>query len=305
MSTKQITVFTPTYNRAYILPQCYEALKKQTCRDFIWQIIDDGSSDETKTLVDKWINEDIIEIQYIFQENKGMHAAHNTGHQNLETELCIGCDSDDYLFENCIEQVLKCWNGRNKKDNYAGVIGMCKNKKGNPLACIPEDLDETTLYELRYKKKIKGDFKFALRSDLLKKYTYPEFEDENYVAVGYIYFLIDQEYKMIVIHDYLCCQDYLPDGESMNKTKRYITAPKGYMIYRNNMMPIMHTFMDKWWQATHYVSSALFAKNFKFIKESNSKSATIVAIPSGLALNLFIRYKYWKNHREKNNGEKE
>jgi len=48
---KQITVFTPSYNRAYILPQCYEALKRQTCKDFIWQIVDDGSTDNTRELV--------------------------------------------------------------------------------------------------------------------------------------------------------------------------------------------------------------------------------------------------------------
>ena len=295
---KQITVFTPTYNRAYILPQCYEALKRQTCKDFIWQIIDDGSTDNTKELVDKWIREGIIEIQYIYQENQGMHGAHNTGHKNLTTELCIGCDSDDYLFDDCIEKVLNKWNRKNG-DNYSGVIGMCLDSKGNPLAKIPSDLKETTLYDLRYRMKIKGDFKFALRTDLLQKYYYPMYEDEHYVAVGYIYFLIDQDYKMLVIPEGLCCQEYLNDGEVKNKVKRYVTAPKGYMVYRNAMMPIMHSFKEKLWQATHYVSSAIFAKDNHFIKKSNSKFATIVAIPSGIALNIYIRYKYnqWKKSR--------
>ena len=112
MSPKRITVFTPTYNRAYILPQCYEALKRQTCQDFIWQIVDDGSTDNTRELVDKWIQEGTIEIQYIYQQNKGMFGAHNTGHKNLTTELCIGCDSDDYLFDDCIRQVLDRWENR-------------------------------------------------------------------------------------------------------------------------------------------------------------------------------------------------
>ena len=43
-----LTVFTPTYNRAYILNQCYESLVRQSCKDFIWLIIDDGSTDNTK-----------------------------------------------------------------------------------------------------------------------------------------------------------------------------------------------------------------------------------------------------------------
>ena len=292
--TKQITVFTPTYNRAYILHQCYEALKRQTCQDFIWQVVDDGSTDNTEELVKQWMDEGVLEIQYIKQENLGMHGAHNTGHKNLTTELCIGCDSDDYLYDTCIEQVLNRWNALKDKSKYSGVIGMCLNSKGTTLAKIPEDLDETTLYELRYQRKVRGDFKFALRSDLLKQYEYPMIPGERYVAVGYIYFLIDQNHKMLVIHDGLCCQEYLPDGEIMNKAKRYVTAPKGFMVYRNAIMPVMHNFKERWWQATHYVSSAIFAKDIHFIRDAACKGAVVLAIPSGIALNILIRYKYKK-----------
>lgn len=293
---KQITVFTPTYNRGYILSQCYESLKRQTCQDFIWQIVDDGSTDNTRELVSNWIQEGKIEIQYIYQENKGMHGAHNTGHKNLKTELCVGCDSDDYLYDDCIEKILSIWN-REGSNLYSGVIGMCSDSNGVPLAKIPENLNVTTLYELRYVKKIKGDFKFALRSDLLKKYEYPMYEDENYVAVGYIYFLIDQKYKMLVLHDKLCCQEYLSDGEISNKLKRYVTAPKGYMVYRNAMIPIMHNFKEKYWQATHYVSSAIFAKDKEFIKKSTDKIVVILAIPSGFLLSRYIKYKYRKKEK--------
>lgn len=294
---KQITVFTPSYNRAYILPKCYEALKRQTCQDFVWLIIDDGSSDNTRKLVEQWQKEGILEIEYIYQENKGMHGAHNTGHINCKTELCIGCDSDDYLFDDCIEIVLNKWNSRSMDVDYSGVIGMCHDDDGKPLAQIPEEIDETTLYDLRYKYKIKGDFKFALRTDLLNQYEYPMIPGERYIAVGYIYFLIDQGHKLLVYHGPLCCQNYLADGEVTNKTKRYVTAPKGYMIYRNAMIPIMHNFKEKWWQATHYVSSAIFAKDKNFLREAAEKLPVIAAIPSGILLNLFIRYKYNKKFK--------
>ena len=293
---KQITVFTPTYNRASLLPQCYGALKRQTCQDFIWRIVDDGSTDGTEALVSSWVDEGYIEIEYIYQENKGMHGAHNAGHKNLNTELCIGCDSDDYLFDDCIEKVLLRWNSRNRSIDYSGVIGMCKSSSGDILAEIPARLDETTLYDLRYRWKIKGDFKFALRSDLLMQYEYPMIEGENYLAVGYIYFLIDQSHKMLVIHDSLCCQDYLDGGESRGKIKRYVTSPKGFMVYRNEMIPIMHSLKEKWWQATHYVSSSIFAGDHAFIKNASRKSIVIAAIPSGIALNLYIRRRYVKRY---------
>lgn len=296
MSTEQITVFTPTYNRAHLLPRCYEALKRQTCQDFIWRIIDDGSTDDTGTLVSSWVEEGAIKIEYIYQDNKGMHGAHNAGHKNLSTELCIGCDSDDYLYDECIETVLLRWNSRNRDIDYSGVIGMCESSAGDYLAEIPADLDETTLYDLRYRRKIKGDFKFALRSDLLMQYEYPMIEGENYLAVGYIYFLIDQKHKMLVVHAPLCCQDYLDEGESRGKIKRYVTAPKGFMVYRNEMIPIMHSYKEKWWQATHYVSSAIFARDHRFLKKANNKLVVVSAIPSGIALNLYIRNKYVKQY---------
>ena len=92
-----LTVFTPSYNRAYTLNKCYESLKRQTSQDFIWLIIDDGSSDNTKELVDKWIKEDKINIKYIYQKNQGMHGAHNTAYENIDTELNVCIDSDDYI----------------------------------------------------------------------------------------------------------------------------------------------------------------------------------------------------------------
>ena len=86
-----LTVFTPAYNRAYTLHKCYESLLKQTCKDFMWLIIDDGSTDNTKELVEGWIKENKINIKYIYQENQGMHGAHNTAYENIDTELnmCI------------------------------------------------------------------------------------------------------------------------------------------------------------------------------------------------------------------------
>jgi len=103
---KRITVFTPTYNRAYILNRLYESLKKQSSKSFLWLIIDDGSTDNTEELVNAWIRENIIEIRYYKQENGGKQRAHNKAVELCDTELFICVDSDDYLTENAIEGVF-------------------------------------------------------------------------------------------------------------------------------------------------------------------------------------------------------
>ena len=66
---KTLTIFTPTYNRGDILGNAYKSLKKQTNQDFIWLIVDDGSTDKTEDIVEKWIEENTIEIRYIKKEN--------------------------------------------------------------------------------------------------------------------------------------------------------------------------------------------------------------------------------------------
>src|SRR5690606_35774747 len=96
---KTITVFTPTYNRAHLLPRLYESLCRQTSKDFLWLVIDDGSVDNTKEIVQSWIKENIIQIEYHFKENGGMHTGHNMAIKNIKTELCMCVDSDDYLLD--------------------------------------------------------------------------------------------------------------------------------------------------------------------------------------------------------------
>lgn len=61
------TIFTPTYNRGYTIHKVYECLKRQTFKNFEWLVVDDGSTDNTKELVDAWQKESPFAIRYIWQ----------------------------------------------------------------------------------------------------------------------------------------------------------------------------------------------------------------------------------------------
>ena len=162
MST--LTVFTPTYNRAYTLHKCYESLKSQTNQDFKWLIIDDGSSDNTKELVQKWIDENNLDITYHYQENQGMHGAHNTAYELIDTELNVCIDSDDYMPEDAVEKILNYWK-EHKSDDLAGLIGLDAYENGEVIGTkLPDNLKSETLFDLYQKRKVKGDKKIVYRT---------------------------------------------------------------------------------------------------------------------------------------------
>ena len=171
-----LTVFTPAYNRAHTLHRCYESLCRQKCKQFKWLIIDDGSSDNTKELVESWIKEDSgFEIIYHYKENGGMHTAHNAAYQLIDTELNVCIDSDDYLADDAAEKIITFWKkyGSNK---YAGIIGLDADFNGKIIGKrFPKDLKSTTLSGY-YQAGGSGDKKLIYRTDVITKYPeYPVF----------------------------------------------------------------------------------------------------------------------------------
>ncbi|PFJ08226.1 glycosyltransferase [Bacillus cereus] len=289
---ENLTIFTPTYNRAYCLTNCYESLKRQTCKNFIWLIIDDGSSDNTKELVDSWIAEKYINIMYHWQQNQGMHGAHNTAYEMIDTELNVCIDSDDYMPDDAVEKILSFWS-RYGNDEVSGIIGLDLYTNGQIIGSkLPENLKYSTLFDLYNKHGVTGDKKLVYRTELTKKYPYPIFKNEKYVGLAYKYYMLDQKYEMLLMNEALCYVEYMADGSSMNMLNQYRKNPKGFAFYRKELMKLPFTNrLFKYRQAIHYVSSSFIAKNKRFIQESPCKGFTICALPLGVILYSYITMK--------------
>ena len=119
-----LTVFTPAYNRADLLSRCFESMKRQTSKEFIWMIIDDGSTDNTRTLVEGWLREPLeFGLVYYFKENGGLHTAYNEAIAHIETELCVCIDSDDFMPDNAVERILDFWKEYGS-EQVAGIVGL-------------------------------------------------------------------------------------------------------------------------------------------------------------------------------------
>ena len=285
----KLTVFTPAYNRAHLLPRLYQSLCDQTNSNFNWLIIDDGSIDETKLVVDGWIKEGRIAIQYIYQENQGMHGAHNTAYKNITTELNTCIDSDDYMPINAVDLILKKWETIDS-NKVAGIIGLDAVPTGNIIGT--KFVSELTTLEDFYLKGGKGDKKMVYRTDIIKKYPeYPVFEGEKYVGLGTKYLFIDKDYELATINEVLVIVDYQATGSSNTMFAQYLKYPKGFIYNRITTMQYSKSTKRKFIEAIHYISSSIITKKKDFLKDSPEKLLTIAAVPFGIALYFLIRYK--------------
>lgn len=290
-----ITVFTPAYNRAKTLPRTYSSLLKQDCKDFIWLIVDDGSSDETSELVKRWQQaENGFEIRYIYKKNEGMHTAHNTAYENIDTELNVCIDSDDCLADGAIRKILSKWKIVKQK-NCAGIIGLDADLEGHIIGKdFPDGLKETTLTGY-YAAGGRGDKKLVYRTDVIKNYPpYPVFPGEKYVALAYKYRLIDQDYKLAVLNEVLCNVEYQDDGSSATMWKQYVKNPKGFAFWRKICMQYPMSTKRLWIDCIHYVSESIIAGDKQYIKKSPKRVMTIIAIPFGIILSIYTKKKVKK-----------
>lgn len=288
-----LTVFTPTYNRAHTIGLCYNSLLRQTSTDFKWLIIDDGSSDSTSNLVNNWIVEGKIPIEYHYQENQGMHGAHNTAYRLINTELNVCIDSDDYLADNAVELIIDKWK-KEGSDKYAGIIGLDAKFDGTVIGS-QFMTRQTTLSDF-YIQGGYGDRKLIYRTSVIKDVPeYPIFEGEKYVGLGYKYQLIDLKYKMLTMNEILCYVDYQTDGSSMNMYRQYFRNPRGFAFIRKESMKYHPSFKRRFIESIHYVSSSIICCNSRFIIESPRKLMTILSLPFGIALYLYLLFQYKRN----------
>ena len=289
-----LTVFTPTYNRAYVLKQCYDSLCRQTCKDFVWLIIDDGSSDNTKEIVEKWMaNDNGFEIRYVYKKNGGMHTGHNKAYELIDTELNVCIDSDDFMPDDAVELIVNFWE-ENKDSSYSGILALDVYKNGQVIGKELPNKKSTTLSGY-YQNGGQGDKKLIYRTEIINKYPpYPEFEGEKFVPLDYKYLLADQDYELLIMNKPVCVVEYMEDGSSKNMLRQYYKNPRGFAFMRKVSMKYDTGFFKNFKTCIHYVSSSFISKNRKFVKESPRKGITVLATPFGFALYLLVLY----NNRE-------
>lgn len=281
---KLVTFFTPTYNRARILTRCYESLCSQTSFDFKWLIVDDGSADNTKELVNNWISkEERFEIEYIYKENGGLHTAFNVAVEAVDTELFVCFESDDIFTSEAMAIIERTWKSI-RESRCVGFITLCKDLNGNLIgSTYPKNL-KTTLYR-EHRRIAPGDKQYVFRTEALKQvFPMRVFPGEKFFDPKYRFFALDDIGPLAVTNEVFDIVDYQPGGLTHTIMRQYYNSPNSFAEYRKLYMQLPdRSFAYILKNNIHYVASCCLAgKIGKAIKESPRKGYTIIAFIPGL-----------------------
>jgi glycosyltransferase involved in cell wall biosynthesis len=234
-----ITIFTPTFNRAYLIDNLYQSLLKQTSYDFEWLVVDDGSTDNTEDFFSNIQSADNpFAITYIKQQNGGKHRAINAGVKLAKGELFFIVDSDDYLVPDAIEKIALWESQLDSSKKWAGVSGAKGYSETKVVGGVyTEKPYVDALNTERDKYNLGGDKSEAYFTDVLKKYPFPEFEGEKFISEDVVWNAIAVDgyyirwYKDII---YIC--DYLPDGLTKSGNSKFINNPQGVLYWAKQQL---------------------------------------------------------------------
>ncbi|MDO4870858.1 MAG: glycosyltransferase family 2 protein [Candidatus Saccharibacteria bacterium] len=252
--SKFITIMTPTYNRANLLPRLYESLKNQTSYDFEWVVIDDGSTDQTEEIINQFQqNQPPFPIIYQKQVNGGKHRAINHALKIANGKMFFIVDSDDYLTNDAIANVIKDEEQLPKGQKFAG-LGKAKGwtlteQIGNGFNS--DFIDATSLERSKY--SILGDKAEIFYTEILRQYPFPEFESEKFMEEAYVWNLIAEVgYKLRWDNDIIYIAEYLDDGLTKNIRSKHKQSPKGFALYIKQLINHESSFLKKIFLAGMY-----------------------------------------------------
>ncbi len=293
-----ITIFTPTYNRAHTLPRLYDSLCNQTCKDFEWLIVDDGSSDSTDSIVCEWSkNNNGFSISYFKKENGGKPRAINYAVERAEGEFFFIVDSDDYLTSDALEKMTKWCNEIRDINDIIGVGAAQGSSSDTYIKKIPsikpgEYADATNLQRADF--NINVDMCEAYKTELFKKFPMAEWPGENFapeqIAINSIALA---GYKVRWHSDIVYISSYRDDGLTKGVNSLIARNPMGYaMMWNHKLLYPNLSFKKRYHAACMHIAMSIIGKHTSYIFKSNRKLFTLIAIPHGIYLSFKLGKKY-------------
>lgn len=279
----KVSVLTPTYNRANLLGRLYNSLVENSIYDLEieWLIMDDGSTDNTKLLVEELQKKSEIEIKYFYQENQGKMVAINELVGQATGNLMVDCDSDDYFSKDAFKIIKEEYDkNKNVKDIYA----LCFLKYDTNGKNIGKNFlkEKTTMFDLYFKEGEDGEKALVFLTDVRKKYKHKLEKNERFVTEARMYHEMDEKYKMICVNKPIMVCEYQDEGYTKNIVKQFKESPYGYYEYFKEILERDmkgFRFNKRLYVIKHYILFSYLTdkrKSLKYIKTFQNKILYII-----------------------------
>ena len=289
----ELSIVTPTYNRADLLPRCYHSLREQTRQDFEWIVIDDGSTDHTKDLIESYINcdDNLFPIYYQYKPNGGKHTALNASHELIHGKYVVILDSDDYLTPDAVETICREW-GVFYLDKSICCLSFYKALENGKT--VSKEIDGRIISDhisFRVNQTSGGDQCEVVRAEYFKEYTFPVFSGERFISEGLLWNYLGFRYKTVYCNKAVYICEYRSDGISKSGRKLLMRNPKGMIELTKTFFDSRVCFRKRIKETWLYIVYSLCDKrSFKrIVKESKYRFLTFVNYPIGAVL-----YSFWK-----------
>lgn len=286
-----LSIVTPTYNRAHLLPACFESLKKQTDLDFEWIIVDDGSTDNTPEVVSAF-KTDLFPVVCVHKENGGKHTALNASYDHIRGKYVLILDSDDYLTEAAVGVVKAAWMNWECQRSIAILTFLKGSDKNDPNCTGPIANEPVDI--LRYKRHVihSTDCCEVIRSDVLKQYPFPVFEGERFLSECALWNRVALQYKCVYINEVIYICEYLEGGLTQSGRPMRIRNPRGGMYISNLRMGPNNYLLQRLKYGLLYCCYGFFAglTSGQIIAGTEHKTVAALCLFPGWAI-----YRYWKH----------
>ena len=281
-----LTIFTPTYNRAHTLPRLFESLKSQTCKDFEWLVIDDGSSDNTEVLFSEWLKYDYgFNINYVPIENGGKNRAINKGIRLARGQYFMILDSDDMLTTDAVEFICEKMREIENIPDFIGVSGKKADMDtGLPVGVMNKNYSEEGYTDCsnleRGQHNLGRDMAEVFITEYLRKYEFKVWPGEKFTPEEVVWNRMALDgYKLRWFNKitYLC--EYQPGGLSNSTWSLLKNNPMGYAMMFNIRLEIYKDFRLRITNAIQYGSCCFLAGEHAMITKSHKPWLTLLLSP--------------------------
>lgn len=229
-----ITILTPTYNRASLLPRLFDSLLRQTNKDFEWIVVDDGSTDDTREVVANLKEKcgGAFPMGYVYKANGGKHMAINIGAERARGELLFIADSDDLLTDDALKTVANSWHDISDDKSFAGIAGLDITMDTREVigSGLPQEHIDCNAIDIRYRHHVTGDMKEVFRTEVLREFPFPEFAGERFCPEQLVWFRMARRYRLRYINKPIYIADYQPDGITAGITRARMRNPSASML---------------------------------------------------------------------------